>query len=109
MRDHGGAGPLSEIADARKVVGMRVGVEDMRQSRIAGGQRLLELVHLIQAWIDGQGGTAGLAHPRSARQPSRPAQKVSRVRAALERVSVVCGGGRPPRSRHVASSMAFHS
>jgi hypothetical protein len=99
MRDHGGAGPLSEIADARKVVGMRVGVGDMRQSRIAGGQRLLELVHLIQAWIDGQGGTAGLVHHEVRQAAVAPGPE------GLEGE----GGAGAGERRHVASSMAFHS
>ena len=62
MRQHGGAGPPREGADAREVVGVRVGVEGVRQPHVAGGQRLLELVDLIQARIDGQRGAAGLVH-----------------------------------------------
>ena len=62
MREHGGAGPSRERADAREVVGVGVGVEGMRQPHVAGGQRLLELVDLIEARIDGQRGAARLVH-----------------------------------------------
>ena len=69
VREHGGAGPLSQPAHPRQVVGVRVGVEEIGQAHVAGRQRFDESVDLVQTRVDGHGGAAGLVHDEITQAP----------------------------------------
>ena len=62
VSEQGGAGPLSESANPREVVGMRVGIEHMGQADLAGRQGPEDLVDLVQARVNRQSGAARLVH-----------------------------------------------
>jgi hypothetical protein len=88
--EHGRAGPSGEPAHPGEMVRVGVGVEDERQARIVGRERLDEPVDLIQPGIDCQGGAAGPVHDQIAQAAvARRPKGVDRESLGRERCHVL--------------------